>query len=102
MTIESIVEDAIRERRPLLLCYAGEARSQRIGHPHALYIGADGELRVEVFQIEGFAHTTLPAWQSFRIDEIVAAERLTDGVFGPAPGWDPFCERYAGGVVAMV
>jgi predicted DNA-binding transcriptional regulator YafY len=97
-----MVEAAIRERRPLLFTYEDDALPERIGHPHALFLGPEGDTRVEIFQTSGFtANGTLPGWRTFAIDRIVAAERL-ESTFEPAAGWDPLSDKYAGGVVAMV
>jgi hypothetical protein len=102
VTIEAIVQAAILERRTLLFAYEGDGLPQRVGHPHALFLGTSGETCVDVFQIDGFTiNGALPAWRSFHVPRITAAERL-DAPFEPAAGWDPLSDKYAGGVVAMV
>jgi hypothetical protein len=103
MTVEAIVQAAIHARRPLRFSYEGDELPERLGHPHALFLGIDGSTCVDVYQVGGFTHTaTLPAWRTFVIDKIVAAERIEDTTFSPGPGWDPLGDKYAGGVVAMI
>ena len=102
VTIEGIVEAAIRERRALLFAYEGDDLPERVGNPHALFLSGSGETCVDVFQTDGFsASGPLPAWRQFSIPKIVSAERL-ETTFEPAPGYDPLSDRYAGGVVTMV
>jgi hypothetical protein len=102
VTIEGIVESAIRERRALRFAYEGDGRPDRVGHPHALFLGLAGETCVDVFQVSGFTSGgELPAWRLFHVPKILSAEQLP-GRFEPAAGWDPLSDRYAGGVMAMV
>lgn len=102
VTIEGIVEAAIRARRTLLFAYEGDGAPARVGHPHALFLGFSGETCVDVFQVEGFTSSgELPAWRQFHIPKIVTAEHL-DATFEPAAGYDPLSDKYAGGVVAMI
>ncbi|HWI75416.1 MAG TPA: hypothetical protein VNT55_25870 [Baekduia sp.] len=104
MTTEAIVQAAIHQRRALLFSYEGDELPERVGHPHALFLGPgpDREACVDIYQVAGFTRTaTLPAWRTFVLDKIVAAERLEAG-FELAPGWDPLGQKYAGGIVAMV
>ena len=94
---------AIHERRPMLFSYQGDALPERVGHPHALFLGPSGEASVDVYQVGGFTRTaTLPAWRTFLLERIIAAERVDDAVFDLAPGWDPLGDKYAGGMIAMV
>lgn len=93
---------AIHARRSMLFSYDGDALPERLGHPHALFLGTSGEACVDVYQVGGFTRTaTLPAWRTFLLDKIVAAEPL-ETAFELAPGWDPLGDKYAGGIVAMV
>jgi hypothetical protein len=102
VTIEATVQAAIHERRTLRFSYQGDSLPQRIGHPHAIFLGPSGETMVDVFQVDGFSSSgPLPAWRSFDVDKIVAAERL-ETTYELAPGWDPDGAKYAGGIVAMV
>jgi hypothetical protein len=103
VTIEAIVVAAIHERRPLLFSYDGDGRPERLGHPHALFLGPTGEASVDVYQVAGFTRTAaLPAWRTFLLDRIAGAERVDAETFPLAPGWDPLGDKYAGGIVAMV
>lgn len=96
------MQAAIHQRRALLFSYEGDGLPERIGHPHALFLGLSREVCVDIYQVAGFTRTaTLPAWRTFLLDKILAAERLEEG-FEPAPGWDPLGDKYAGGIVAMV
>jgi hypothetical protein len=100
--IEGIVVAAIHGRAPLLFSYWGDELPERLGHPHALFLGHDGVAQVDVYQVSGFTRTaTLPAWRTFMLDKIVTAERV-ETTFALAPGWDPLGDKYAGGIVAMV
>lgn len=102
VTIEGVVIAAIHGRAPLLFTYDGDELPERIGHPHALFLGADGKAEVDVYQVAGFTRTgTLPTWRTFLLDKIVAAAPL-ESTFEPAPGWDPLGDKYSGGIVAMV
>jgi hypothetical protein len=102
VTTEAVVQAAIHQRRALLFSYEGDELPERIGHPHALFLGLSREACVDIYQVSGFTRTaTLPAWRTFLLDRIIAAERLEEG-FEPAPGWDPLGDKYAGGIVAMI
>jgi hypothetical protein len=102
VSIEAIVVGAIHGRRPLLFSYEGDGVPERLGHPHALFLGPTGEATVDVYQVAGFTQTaTLPAWRTFLLARILGAERL-ETTFELAPGWDPLGDKYAGGIVAMV
>jgi hypothetical protein len=102
VSIEGVVIAAIHGRAPLSFSYDGDALPERIGHPHALFLGPDGTAEVDVYQVAGFTRTaTLPAWRTFLLDRIVAARQL-ETTFALAPGWDPLGDKYAGGIVAMV
>ena len=94
---------AIHARRPLLFTYDGDELPERVGHPHALFLGLDGVACVDVFQVAGFTRTgELPTWRTFVLDRIIRAERVEEPAFALAPGWDPLGDKYAGGIVAMV
>lgn len=102
VSIEATVQAAILERRALLFAYEGDGPTERLGHPHALFLGASGETLVDVFQVSGFTATgSLPAWRSFNVAKIVSARQL-DSTYELAPGWDPDGAKYAGGIMAMV
>jgi predicted DNA-binding transcriptional regulator YafY len=102
VTIEAIVQAAIHQRRALLFSYDGDELPERVGHPHALFLGPGREACVDIYQVSGFTRTaTLPAWRTFTLDKIIAAERL-EASFPLAPGWDPLGDKYAGGIIAMV
>jgi hypothetical protein len=102
VTFEAIIVGAIHERRPLLFSYDGDGLPERLGHPHALFLGPAGEASVDVYQVAGFTRTaTLPAWRTFLLDRITGAERV-ESTFELAPGWDPLGDKYSGGIVAMV
>lgn len=93
---------AIHGRAALRFTYEDDELPQRVGHPHALFLAHDGKANVDIYQVAGFTRTaTLPAWRTFLLDKIVAAEHL-DGPFALAPGWDPLGDKYSGGIVAMV
>lgn len=93
---------AIHGRAPLRFRYAGDERPERLGHPHALFLDHGGVACVDVYQVAGFTRTaTLPAWRTFLLERIVAAEPLEER-FALAPGWDPLGDKYSGGIVAMV
>ncbi|MCW2982643.1 MAG: hypothetical protein JWR63_213 [Conexibacter sp.] len=103
VTIEGIVVAAIHSRQALLFAYEGDALPERVGHPHALFLGPTGAACVDVFQVSGFtASGPLPAWRCFAMDRIISAERLEAVPFALAQGWDPLSDKYAGGIVAMV
>jgi predicted DNA-binding transcriptional regulator YafY len=103
VTTEAIVQAAIHQRRALLFSYEGDGLPERVGHPHAIFLGADRVASVDIYQVAGFTRTaTLPAWRTFLLDRIVTAERLEEQPFELAPGWDPLGDKYAGGIVAMV
>jgi hypothetical protein len=102
MSIEAVVQGAILGRRTLVFTYEGDEPPARIGHPHALFLGASGETLVDIFQVAGFTATgPLPAWRSFNVERIVSAQAL-ESTYELAPGWDPDGPKYAGGIVAMV
>jgi hypothetical protein len=102
VSIEGVVIAAIHGRASLSFSYDGDELPGRVGHPHALFLGPDGTAEVDVYQVAGFTRTaTLPAWRTFLLDRIVAAEQL-ETTFALAPGWDPLGDKYAGGIVAMV
>lgn len=102
VSIEGVVIAAIHGRAPLLFSYDGDELPERLGHPHALFLGPDGRAEVDVYQVAGFTRTgTLPTWRTFLLDRIVQAERM-ETTFDLAPGWDPLGDKYAGGIVAMV
>jgi hypothetical protein len=103
VSIEAVVVAAIHERRPILFTYEGDELPERLGHPHALFLGPAGEATVDIYQVDGYTRTaTLPAWRTFLLDRILGAERMDETTFALAPGWDPLGDKYAGGMIAMV
>lgn len=102
MTIEDELCSAIASRRGISLRYDGDAHSERVVHPHAVFTSASGALCLDAFQVGG--HTSsgrLPQWRLFRVDAIVAIEHLGER-FEPAPGWNPASARYREGLVCSV
>lgn len=94
------MRDGIRERHSLFLVYREGAT--RVVQPHVLYLGRDGKICLDAYQIAGeSASGMLPGWREFSLEETSDVEPLDDE-FEIAPGFDRDAPKYRHGVLEVV
>jgi hypothetical protein len=102
-TVEAIIRTAIRGRSPVSLSYETTGAAARTVHPHVLFRAANGEIRLDGYQVAGptSSGNPIPGWRQMDLAKITAIA-LLDGSFDPAPGFGRAAEKYAGGLVAGI
>jgi len=112
--------DAITRKQPVSFFYTDKwqppgtpgAMGQRVGNPHALWIGPNGSryLHLYVDPQSATATGSLPGWRTFLVDRIqgVSVFELGAKLFGKpiqfiqAPGWNPSWYARNGQVIKII